>query len=646
VANARCESKGGGKNADSTSMTFAKAIRGSILLFLVALLLALNVHFDSRAMDMSLVPRLQALYVVLGFGILIAAASGASRAGDFRLLGDPLVLAFGAYVLACGLSLGVAHTPAAGLLDFFRVGGTFLTLCLLCVLLPGLPEGRAWLLRVAACAGLVGAAIGAIQIVTRLGVRIPTRAELNQAGVEGFMSNINAYATFLLLLLPLCLCGAALQRGAWRGMAIAATLAVAGMILMVQSRAVYLAVGAGMTAAILLAAIRGAVLGVNKKLIWGFVVLLGACVSIVLLGVFFPVWSENPYLGRLAGLNPFNPDSSTQGRMLIWGIAWRMILDHPLLGVGAGNFTIRLDDYLGRNHEAIVAVGTNWTQPHNDFLWVLAEKGLLGLIPFLSVFLLAAWKVWTLSKSGDRATSWMAVFLGMGLVAYLVNSLFDSPLDRINLQVYVACYLALMVLGSNTSESRNAVKPRGEGLCKARLVAPAIGLLLVAGGCLYSHAALNQEIHAKTAREKYNQRKWVETLAEARLASSPWRPLDPMGTPPAFFEAMALMHLGALNQAIERMEFARTLIPKRYHILNNLGLLYYENGDYPKAIEIFSLAIKTHPSNYVTLEHLANCHLQLGDSAAALAALERIPEEARRESAKNQREAILSGMQP
>ncbi|NCX99219.1 MAG: hypothetical protein EBX35_11760, partial [Planctomycetia bacterium] len=31
----------------------------------------------------------------------------------------------------------------------------------------------------------------------------------------------------------------------------------------------------------------------------------------------------------------------------------------------------------------------NWIQPHNDFLWVFAEKGLPGIVAFGAVFILA-----------------------------------------------------------------------------------------------------------------------------------------------------------------------------------------------------------------------------------------------------------------
>lgn len=54
--------------------------------------------------------------------------------------------------------------------------------------------------------------------------------------------------------------------------------------------------------------------------------------------------------------------------------AGKMIKDHPLLGVGAGNFVVELPQYQTNR-------GNNWWQPvHNIFGLMLSEIGILGII--------------------------------------------------------------------------------------------------------------------------------------------------------------------------------------------------------------------------------------------------------------------------
>ncbi len=70
-------------------------------------------------------------------------------------------------------------------------------------------------------------------------------------------------------------------------------------------------------------------------------------------------------------------DASNELRLRVWKAGWRMLLDHPLLGVGAGQFpTAYGTTYAGRAHVA-------WMNPHNLFLQVACEMGLVGLIVFI-----------------------------------------------------------------------------------------------------------------------------------------------------------------------------------------------------------------------------------------------------------------------
>jgi O-antigen ligase len=69
-------------------------------------------------------------------------------------------------------------------------------------------------------------------------------------------------------------------------------------------------------------------------------------------------------------------DASNELRLQVWRAGWRMFLDHPLLGVGAGQFSTAYGTvYSGREHGP-------WMRPHNLLIQVACELGLAGLLIF------------------------------------------------------------------------------------------------------------------------------------------------------------------------------------------------------------------------------------------------------------------------
>jgi O-antigen ligase len=113
--------------------------------------------------------------------------------------------------------------------------------------------------------------------------------------------------------------------------------------------------------------------------------------GILLLGIlFFLAFQYLPaqYTQRVTSLFQLVPgsnvsakkDVSLQGRASANIIGWVMFTDHPVLGVGVGNYNSNFGFYarrLGLTHEAGSA--------HNLYLEIAAERGILGLLSFIAI---------------------------------------------------------------------------------------------------------------------------------------------------------------------------------------------------------------------------------------------------------------------
>jgi O-antigen ligase len=69
-------------------------------------------------------------------------------------------------------------------------------------------------------------------------------------------------------------------------------------------------------------------------------------------------------------------------RLFLWGVAWRLFLDHPVTGIGMGQFTGTVGQYPEMKNLAVFE-WTHGLSAHNLPLTFLAETGLAGALTFL-----------------------------------------------------------------------------------------------------------------------------------------------------------------------------------------------------------------------------------------------------------------------
>jgi colanic acid/amylovoran biosynthesis glycosyltransferase len=127
---------------------------------------------------------------------------------------------------------------------------------------------------------------------------------------------------------------------------------------------------------------------------------------------------------------PLHPDSSFRERRLLMQVAWLMFADNPVSGVGAGNYSARYDEYvdLTSSEAREYADASDQHFPHNLYLEIAAETGLIGLVLFAAVVLAAAATLRDARRrfaaAGDRLMMAAAFGMSVGLAGFLVTALF------------------------------------------------------------------------------------------------------------------------------------------------------------------------------------------------------------------------------
>lgn len=147
------------------------------------------------------------------------------------------------------------------------------------------------------------------------------------------------------------------------------------------------------------------------------------------------------------------PDSTINHRYFLWARSWEMIRDHPLVGVGYGQFAEKFPAYRDRAADGRLFGSLRYHQKrentafaHNEYLHLWVETGLVGLLAF--VWLVAAGTLPALKRAWNGpAEIW--ILLGI-LSVFLVHSLVSYPLRLpFNGTVFWLCLGALYRMGED-----------------------------------------------------------------------------------------------------------------------------------------------------------------------------------------------------
>jgi len=120
------------------------------------------------------------------------------------------------------------------------------------------------------------------------------------------------------------------------------------------------------------------------------------------------------------------------GRTDIWTVGWRMVEDHPVRGIGAGNFEFTSIHYLIQ--PGIIQFDEFFLSApkvaHNSYLQVLAETGIVGLILFLGMMVIGLTCLYKAGRAamriGDRDLRILSQGLFLATLSVIVANFFIS----------------------------------------------------------------------------------------------------------------------------------------------------------------------------------------------------------------------------
>jgi O-antigen ligase len=316
-----------------------------------------------------------------------------------------------------------------------------------------------WSARAVARAGLgdalvatlaVAVVLGAITaLLQAYGVELGVMAERRAPG--GTFGNRNFMAHFMALGAPvLALAGLEARRKsglvAWQ---IGAALVAAALVLS-RSRAAWLALALAIAAFGLEGLWAGGLwrnrIARHRVLSLAAAAALGAVLALLLPNAL--AWrSDSPYLDSLRDIADYR-EGSGRGRLVQYGNTLRMAIDHPVFGVGPGNWQVAYPRYTSPGDPAFDQddfIPTNpW--PSSDWMALLAERGGLAVLAVLltgAALALGAWRRWRQAPATSEGLEALTALLTLLVLACV--SAFDAVLLLPAPTVFAATLLGAVV---------------------------------------------------------------------------------------------------------------------------------------------------------------------------------------------------------
>ena len=374
----------------------------------------------------------------------------------------------------------------------------------------------------------------------------------------------NFAAATLLLLFPLTFIGNS-KNSKTNGLHITAIVLAALSIILLRTRGVWL----GGLAMVLVATVHFMLRG-NKKLRQHGLIAL----AILIFGMGFTI--------AVGGSEKIYNSGTIQSRFHYWDASWEMFLDHPVSGVGGGQWKIE--------YPAQGLKGTDWKvmngeasilRPHNDLLWMLSETGIFGTLLFLGIVIIGFWQ--NFKKDGN-------IYMALVVVGFAVYGFGEFPLERASMLWPLA-----IALGFAASSLKQRIKGRGNSIFVGALITFTLYV---------SASRMKSEHSAKEVLDGYYNGLAEKMRTKAQSAESIFFEMDIWNNPMAYFQGYSVLTSNRnnltnqeLTKAQKNFERALEIHPNHLLSLNELAEIHYRKGELKDAEEVHDRVLKISPRN-------------------------------------------------
>ncbi|MDA0745852.1 MAG: tetratricopeptide repeat protein [bacterium] len=279
-------------------------------------------------------------------------------------------------------------------------------------------------------------------------------------------------------------------------------------------------------------------------------------------------------------------EKQSSGRLPVWHHTLDMIRDYWLFGAGIGNWEVLYPRYARGDQ---VRPGFTFLRPHNDYLWVASELGIVGLTIYIWLILAALWAIFcALRTSSDLHSGLMLAGTGIAILAMAGHAFFSFPRERIP-PSFLFWFLLGVVAGISPGQSTCSQ----QAVPRSKMLLPAVCMLAILVGVYPVSRAFFSDWAQFDAEAHFKQEDWEGTRLAAQR-SIEWGVWDYRIY---LLKSDACLKLGDLQGALEASRVCLKVHPNSISAYQNIGKIAAALDDLEQAREAFVQALELDPDN-------------------------------------------------
>lgn len=421
----------------------------------------------------------------------------------------------------------------------------------------------------------------------------------NMYKVNATFGHKNLLSSFLFLCMPMLVVQiVTTTKKSWKILLVVAGFALIGVLLLLQTRAVLLTILICSFVSVLLLAF-----GFSKQLSpWQKRLSIGVILGSLLIS-FMLFYTHRDKLTVLTRTESFTE------RKNLWDNTWQMISERPIAGVGAANWQIHMPRYgMQKFHEINYTISeglTNFQRPHNDFLWVWSETGLIGLLCYIFIFIASLVGAYKLLKREEVLSVKIGyAMLFLQITGFMVISAVDFPWERIEHTAVIFMSVGLIAANHDSIQ-----KWKGVQLKRWVWLFPVVLSLVSIYVCAQRWQS---ELQLRKMYRAHATGNWQKLVVEGNKAQSPFFNMDYYSIPVQWYVGVGYFMQDNLVEAKRSFEAAYQLHPYQVHVLNNYGACYEKEGNHTKAIELLEESHRLSPTFSDGIINLSGAYFNAG----------------------------------